>query len=173
MLRSITERRWRYRSTRVSTVQDGSVSHQWPWETRSRENGVRGRLMQRRLIDCSFPATLRPGTRGHDCRAGTRHRDRPQLLALPRVATDLVDIIDGHRACERRPILARCVVDNAVSDLLAWKPQLGGCRLSIPEISRSGCLGDLVTARRAREWVLLGERSRRRGGPPAGRREAP
>jgi hypothetical protein len=31
----------------------------------------------------------------------------------------------------------------------------------------------LVIARRGREWVLLGERSRTRGGPPAGRREAP
>ena len=30
----------------------------------------------------------------------------------------------------------------------------------------------LVTARRAREWVLLGERSRTRGGPPAAWREA-
>jgi hypothetical protein len=33
-------------------------------------------------------------------------------------------------------------------------------------------IGVLVTARRAREWVLLGERSRRRGGPPAAWREA-
>ena len=35
-------------------------------------------------------------------------------------------------------ILVRCAVDNAVSSLLAWKPQLGGCRcrLSIPGISR-------------------------------------
>jgi hypothetical protein len=97
----------------------------------------------------------RPAIVDRNSRWGVMVRSR--LLGPVSRPSWLTSSMDSARASTVR-ILGRCEVDNAVSVLQAWKPQLGGsrCRLSIGDLpTRSS---SVISSPRDRERVLLGER---------------